>query len=106
MVDLRIPNINATSTDGKVEQIRSSLIQLTEQLNWAFNSISNGETMDSYREKQKTTSEVSKEEQASNTFSELKSLIIKSADIVDAYYREFDIRLKMSDSRPPRHLSH
>ena len=88
-IDLRLPNITATTTEGQIAQVRSYLTQLTEQLNFAFNSISNGETMESYKASQVAASGTSKEEQAKNTFSDIKSLIIKSADIVEAYYKEF-----------------
>lgn len=93
-IDLRLPNITASTTEGQIAQVRSYLTQLTEQLNFAFNSISNGETMSSYKASQVEASGVSKEEQAKNTFSELKSLIIKSADIVEAYYKEFGVLLE------------
>ena len=94
-VALRLPNITATDPDGQIAQIRSALVQLTEQLNWAFSSISDGETMEAYREKtSSSSSEISKEEEAKNTFSEIKSLIIKSADIVEAYYKEFGVLLE------------
>ena len=90
-IELRLPNITATTPEGQIAQVRSYLTQLTEQLNFAFNSISNGETMESYKASQADS--VSKEEQAKNTFSELKSLIIKSADIVEAYYKAFDLKM-------------
>ena len=93
-IDLRLPNIPATTTEGQMAQVRSYLTQLTEQLNFAFNSISNGETMESYKASQAVASGTSKEEQAKNTFSEIKSLIIKSADIVEAYYKEFGVLLE------------
>lgn len=93
-IDLRIPNINAATTEEQVAQIKSSLIQLTEQLNWAFNSISGGQSMDGYRVLQTKSSEGNTEEEAKNTFSTLKSLIIKSADIVEAYYKEFGVMLE------------
>ena len=93
-VDLRLPNITATTPEGQIAQIRSSLIQLTEQLNWAFNSISNGDTMSNYRSSSSEDSSGSNEKSVQNTFSEIKSLIIKSADIVEAYYKEFGILLE------------
>jgi hypothetical protein len=49
--------------------------------------------MESYRVSQSESSGNSNEEEANNTFGELKSLIIKSADIVDAYYKAFDVRM-------------
>lgn len=82
MIDLRFPNITASTPEGQITQIKSAMIQLTEQLNYAFNSISNGETMSSYAKKVEESS-TSKEEGTNNTFSEIKALIIKSADIVE-----------------------
>lgn len=96
-IDIRLPNITATDEAGQIAQIRSYLHQFAEQLQWAFNSISNGETMEGYRATQAASTGVSngsKEEEAKNTFSEIKSLIIKSADIVEAYYKEFGILLE------------
>lgn len=94
MIDIRKPNITEKTAEGQLAQIRSYLYQFAEQLQWAFNSISGGETMESYRVSQTTSSGGSKEKNAQNTFSELKSLIIKSADIVDAYYKEFGVLLE------------
>ena len=98
-IDLRMPNITEKTPEGQLAQIRSYLYQFAEQLQWAFNSISDGETMESYRAtqvipSQAVSSSVSNEQSAKNTFSELKSLIIKSADIVEAYYKEFGVLLE------------
>lgn len=102
-VDLRLPNINATTTEGQISQMRSYIVQLAEQLNWAFNSISNGETMSSYRESQSAAAIVNQhagsqggtsQNSPDKTFSDIKSLIIKSADIVEAYYKEFGVLLE------------
>ena len=98
-IDLRMPNITEKTPEGQLAQIRSYLYQFAEQLQWAFNSISDGETMESYRASQVIPSQavyssVSNEQSAKNTFSELKSLIIKSADIVEAYYKEFGVLLE------------
>ena len=35
-LDIRLPNITATTDAGKLEQIRSYLYQFAEQLNWAL----------------------------------------------------------------------
>ena len=37
--EFRLPNITAADTEGKIEQIQSSLYQLIQNLNWAFNSL-------------------------------------------------------------------
>lgn len=81
-IDLRLPNITATTPEGQIAQIKSSLIQLTQQLNVAFNSISDGESMSSYAKRMEEEAE-SKEVEKNNTFSEIKALIIKSADVVE-----------------------
>lgn len=97
VVDIRLPNITADSTDGQILQIRSYLTQLTEQLNWAFSNISGGDSIENYKASNNGSSSsesLSKEEEALNTFSEIKSLIIKSADIVEAYYKEFGVLLE------------
>ena len=38
-IDIRTPNINAPTESGRLEQIRSYLYQISEQLNWAFNTV-------------------------------------------------------------------
>ena len=38
-VDLRFPNISATTHEGQMSQMQSYLHQLVEQLNWALNSL-------------------------------------------------------------------
>ena len=92
MIDIRLPNITATTEKGQLEQIRSYLYQFAQQLNWALGNI------DSKADEAKTKIEASTQqknavEQAQATFSEVKSLIIKSADIVNAYYEEISHRL-------------
>jgi thiamine phosphate synthase YjbQ (UPF0047 family) len=83
--DLKLPNITASSDSGKVEQIRSYLYQLTEQLNWALNSIeSNSGYVVTQKGNQSETKGLS-EAEAQATFNSIKSLIINSAEIVEAY---------------------
>lgn len=93
MIDIRLPNITATTDKGQLEQIRSYLYQFAEQLNWALANI---DTKADSVVKQMEASSVKKDavEQAHATFSEVKSLIIKSADIVNAYYEEINHRLE------------
>ena len=86
MINLRLPNITANNTEGQIAQIKSAMIQLTEQLNFAFNTISNGESMKDYSKKETASS--GSGEGTNNTFSQLKSLIIKSADTVEHTYDE------------------
>lgn len=84
-IDIRLPNINATTTEGQMAQMQSYMHQLVQQLNWAFSTVSDaqsGNTSNIVIEKQ--GEEISPEE-AENTFNSIKALIIKSADIVKAY---------------------
>lgn len=84
-VDLRFPNINAPTAEGRMKQMQSYLHQLVQQLNWALNTVdeaASGNTSSVVMSKQ---SESASPEEAANTFNSIKALIIKSADIVKAY---------------------
>jgi hypothetical protein len=84
--DLKLPNITATSNEGKVEQIRSYLYQLTEQLKWALNSIEVGNG--GYIVRNQSVAKETAQEEAKATFNSIKSLIISSAEVVNAYYEK------------------
>ena len=87
--DINVPKITAQSDAGKIEQIRSYLFQLADQLKWALNSIESGGTK--ALQKGSTTNAVAVTgEEAQATFSSIKALIIKSADIVEAYSEEIN----------------
>lgn len=84
-IDIRFPNINATTPEGQMSQMQSYMHQLVQQLNWALNSLDEavaGNTSPVVMSKQ---NEALTPEEAVNTFNSIKSLIIKSADIVEAY---------------------
>ena len=82
MADIRRPNINAPTTEGQLSQIKSYLYQLTNQLNFAIKST---ESISSATEQDQNGNEVSADANAEKTFFKIKDLIIKSADIVNAY---------------------
>ena len=90
--NLNFPNITATSEQGKIEQIRGYLYQLVEQLKWALNSIEQGGTKVIQQSSQSATKDVTQEDSQA-TFNSIKALIIKSADIVEAYYEEISEKL-------------
>lgn len=92
MINLRLPNITAQTEQGQLEQIRSYLYQFAEQLNWALNNIDKQAT-EAKQKVEATTEQKNAVEEAQATFAEVKSLIIKSADIVNAYYQEISHRL-------------
>lgn len=89
MIDIRQPNITAKTEKEQIAQIRTYLYQMAQQLQWAFNTISGGEV--------KQTSSYNPENISSNVgdaggglknFVALKNMIIKSADIVEAFRTE------------------
>lgn len=90
MVELRLPNINGSDRD-QLAQIRSYLYQIVPQLQWALNSVTTmGEPSIAVEQVVKRVSAPSTPETPSESaeaiFEKLKPLIIKSAEIVDAYY--------------------
>ena len=92
MTALRLPNITATTDKGQLQQLRSYLYQLAQELNWALGTIDT-----KAREAAQAAQAVPKPDgaqQAKATFAEVKALIIKSADIVNAYYEEVSRRLE------------
>lgn len=93
-LDLRMPNITGASEREQLAQIRSYLYQFVPQLQWALNNL------DTSSSQGQSVQQVIKEKVTSNnpvsaeaTFNAIKSLIIKSADIVQAYYDEVMVRL-------------
>lgn len=75
-MDLRLPNLTAPDTAGKLNQLQRYLYALVEQLNWELGTASAPATPQTIAAPTPAPEE---------TFSSIKSLIIKSADIVQAY---------------------
>jgi len=92
--DIKFPNITAQTESGKIEQIRGYLFQLADQLKWALNTIesSNDGYIVAQKGKQSGNKDISQGE-AQATFNSIKPLIIKSADIVEAYSEEISKKL-------------
>ena len=88
-IDIRLPNITSTTPEGQMGEMRSYIYQLAEQLNWAFNTISeaqsSGNTSQIAIDKGNGVKESISPDEAQSTFNSIKALIIKSADIVKAY---------------------
>ena len=90
----KLPNISATTPQGQLAQMQSFLYQTVEQLNWALNTIEAGTASGNIvNHNTNKGSGTSPEEKAASTFGEIKALIIKSADIVNAYYEKINARL-------------
>lgn len=93
--NFRLPNITAMTPEGKLEQMQSFLYQTVEQLNWALNAVESAGGS-GHGVKQNVPGKTGGDEGESGaavSFNELKSLIIKSADIVNAYYEKISARL-------------
>lgn len=90
MAGIRRPNINAPTPEGRLKQIESYLYQLTNQLNFAIKAT---ESPSSVTVKDQDNNEVSAAANAESTFFMVKDLIIKSADIVNAYYEVIQKKL-------------
>lgn len=93
MADIRLPNITEATTEGQLRQMKDYLYQLTGQLNFALKSTEEQEKTYKVsiqsRGKGANGSSVAKgssQKSAEEMFFDLKDLIIKSADIVNAYY--------------------
>lgn len=93
MNDIRYPNINGPTEAAQLQQVRSYLHQLVDQLNMTLQDMGSG-GYSTYVAPTATGSNAVADKQAQNTFNAIKSLIIKSADIVNAYYQEINHRLE------------
>jgi hypothetical protein len=93
-IDIRLPQINARTEGEQLVQIRSYLYQLAEQLQWALSNVDtslNSVIVAPTPRVIGSSSGSAVSPQA--TFDSIKALIIKSADIVDAYYEEINKKL-------------
>ena len=112
MIKLRYPVINVpgrgkkfTNLGGRAEitdpqpvepimQIQSFMHQLIDDLNYALENIETQASEAKIIASSVASAGGSEEKKAQTSFTAIKSLIIKSADIVDAYYEEINKRLE------------
>lgn len=90
--DIRLPNLTAATPDAKLQQMHSYMYQLVQELNWALNTIETGSSSQSVTNAPGNTVVSDKDKDAQASFNDIKALIIKSADIVTAYYEEMKER--------------
>lgn len=107
MIDLRQPSFSGTPEE-RLKQMADYLFQLNEQLQFAFNEIDHEVVTATERATMavqqggtttviKSDSGVPKTEaDIQETFNNIKALIIKSADIVDAYYYKINEKILAS----------
>lgn len=93
--NFRVPNLTAPTPEGKLLQMHSFLYQTVEQLNWALNTLESGAGTGGTVGMKSAggNSGNSGSDDAVAKFNEIKALIIKSADIVNAYYEKFNKKL-------------
>lgn len=90
--DIRLPNLTATNPEAKLQQMQSYMYQLVQELNWALNTIETESSSQSVTNTPGNTVVSDKDKDAQASFNDIKALIIKSADIVTAYYEEMKER--------------
>ena len=91
--NIRLPNIHGTTSSQQLAQIKSYLYQLVEQLNYSLKDIDTGSSRVVMTVNNAGTS-AEKKNEAASTFNSIKALIIKSADVVNAYYDVINKRLE------------
>ena len=98
--NIRLPNITGKTVEEQAQQMKSYLTQLAGELNWALENIAGtgvsvGGSLPyrSVNTGMAGTDVQKKTEELLQNFNDLKGLIIKSADIVNAYYEEINTRL-------------
>jgi hypothetical protein len=94
-IDLRMPSITGATDREQLAQIRSYLYQFIPQLQWALNNIDTASASNQVAQQVQVqrVATGSSTANALDTFNAIKSLIITSADIVNAYYDEVNKRL-------------
>lgn len=93
-IDFRFPNITAKDEAGQLRQMQSYMFQLVEQLNYAMKTVESGSSGAVAYQSKAASAAGGEDAKAQATFNSIKSLIIKSADIVNAYYEAINARLK------------
>jgi len=92
-IQIQTPNITGSNDRETLQQIRSYLYRMANQLQWAFDTLQTGPTASSGAMAPANRQQTAKADPA-ETFAGIKSLIIKSADIVDAYCAQITKRLE------------
>lgn len=93
-VNLRYPQITGNTPAEQMVQTKRYLRQLVDQLNFALQEVGDRYPTTANASSTSASSQADKEKQALLAFNDIKALIIKSADIVNAYYDEINTRLE------------
>lgn len=93
---IQLPQLTGGSEQEQLRQMRGYLYQMAQQLNYALGTVETSMIQvreDSASALQRAAS-AGQKQSPKGTFNSIKSLIIKSADIVDAYYEEITRKLE------------
>lgn len=93
-IQIQTPNITAGNDREKLQQIQSYLYKMAQQLQWAFDTIETGGGGSTYSSVTGAGKKTQVSTDPESTFAGVKNLIIKSADIVNAYYAQINKRLE------------
>jgi len=93
-VELRLPDIQGETTAQRLGAMQSYLYRLVQQLNWALNTVSADAAGQTAQQANTGSGTAATPAQQAESFNEIKSLIIKSAEIVNAYYDTISRRLE------------
>lgn len=93
-ITIQTPHITAGNDRERLMQIQSYLYQMAQQLQWAFDTIQVSGGGDQTLSRQNQAHIAAPAQNPTATFAGIKDLIIKSADIVNAYYQEISNRLE------------
>lgn len=98
MQDILYPNITGRSEQEQLTQVKSYLAEMVGQLNYALQTLSRTSQTAVDNTERIRNQQVKFEEKNTpgNTFRSIKSLIIKSADIVEQYTEEINRKLNGS----------
>lgn len=92
-INIRFPNITARSEAEQLQQVKSYLHQLAEQLNWALSAVVTGNATDTTQSVVKSSGNSSDPTDATS-FNDLKALIVKSSSQVESYYAKVNTKLE------------
>lgn len=96
IMDLRLPSITGATEKEQLSQIRAYLYQLVPELQFALSTVESGTASPNEPTVSISNTNINGQAptvDAAATFAAIKSLIIKSADIVNAYYDAISTRL-------------
>ena len=93
---IRYPNITGTTDTQKLDQMKSYLYQIVDELNFQLDKAvtTTSSVASSYPSSTNEAARPQKKTDPMSTFNDIKAIIIKSADIVNAYYDRINARLE------------